>query len=87
MTCNEIAPGVNICRPTVERKRLVKTACDNCGCDRWHAVFVYEWYDPSGTCLRCGERWEGDEYLPRPFCPGWRQDNIASAKRRWRADP
>ena len=37
------------------------------------------------TCLRCGEQWAGDEWMPRPFQRGWRKKNIENAKRLWRA--
>lgn len=75
---------VHICRAQAVARALRKFACDNCGCDRWHTVIFYEWYGPSGTCLRCGESFEGNEYLPRPFARGWRKESIRQAKVTWR---
>lgn len=40
-----------------------------------------DYYGEYGICLRCGERYGGDGWLDRPFCPGWRKKNIAKAKR------
>lgn len=40
------------------------------------------WYEPIDTCLTCGDKWEGEERLPRPFCRGWRAESVAKAKAR-----
>lgn len=46
----------------------------------WDGGGWYGWY---GTCLRCGEEFGGGEWMARPFMRGWRQANIAKAKKLW----
>jgi len=58
--------------------------CPTCGKKRFFMGWHQEWYGSIFTCLKCGERFSDDEMLPRPFCPRWRQDNIAGAKKFYR---
>jgi hypothetical protein len=60
--------AVNAC-PTCERPRRMLGA---------HA----EWYGTTWTCVGCGDRWQDGERLERPFCQGWRRQNIEHARRR-----
>ena len=56
------------------------------GCDR-NSFFVdsfQEWYGWNGTCLKCGEQYSDEEWLPRPFARAWRQRNIEHAREHWR---
>jgi hypothetical protein len=41
------------------------------------------WWGVTWTCCGCGDSWQEDEYLPRPFERGWRQKAIAKARRHW----
>ena len=58
--------------------------CPTCEKRRFFMGWHQEWYGSIFTCLKCGERFSNDEMLPRPFCRGWRKDNIASAKKFYR---
>lgn len=64
---SEVFCRVNHC-PTCERQR------------RMLAQFQ-EWYGTTWTCAGCGEQWSDGEMHERPFCPGWRRENIEYARR------
>lgn len=63
--------------------RKIRRRCPTCEKRTTFYCFFQEWYGWMVTCIACGERWEDGERLPRPFAPGWRKDNIRSARRRW----
>ena len=77
MLCPIYAP------PSTGRFVLAKT-CPDCGKRTRMLGWSYEWHGASVTCLRCGRRWEGGEWMPLPFMRGARQHNIDEAKYRWR---
>ena len=53
--------------------------CPTCERDRRMLGQFQEWYGTTWTCCGCGEQWEDGERLERPFCPGWRRDNVRRA--------
>ena len=79
MTCVQL-PGVVICRPDVESRWVARHKCPTCN-KRTKFLCEHEgWYGVYFTCLSCGDRWGDGEMLERPFCRGWRQENIKHAK-------
>ena len=72
---------INAPQPTSRRK--FRKVCPTCKAKRTMVTWFYEWYGPTITCLGCGEQWNEDGMLPRPFEPGWRKKGIARARRRW----
>jgi len=76
---------LHICAPSSVGVRLSRKYCPTCDKDRFFVIAHYEWYGSDLTCLRCGEQFDTEEgQKPRPFCPGWRKQNIKSAKKLWR---
>lgn len=57
--------------------------CPICKKRRRYVAKGYAWYEPTQTCLGCGDSWQGAELSPRPFARGWRPKAIAAAKRQW----
>jgi hypothetical protein len=75
---------VHICARFVPKAESVQRKihyCPTCKSTRAMCVSIYEWYGAFVTCLNCGEQWSDGEQLDRPFEPGWRKKNIASALR------
>ena len=85
--CEDSESRLHIHAPASLATRIVWRRCY--GCVERSPVFLrspllvrfYEWYDPSATCLRCGEH-IGHE---RPWSPRWRVANrrraLATASR------
>lgn len=69
--------------PTVDRA-ITATVCPDCKKHTRMLQFFQEWYGWHSTCLRCGREWDDGEWMPLDFRRGVRQDNISSAKARWR---
>jgi hypothetical protein len=61
--------------------QLGRQYCINCAKRRLFVLWHEDWYGWYGTCLKCGEQFAGDEWLPRPFAPRWRPQNIKKAKK------
>ena len=65
--------------------KAIRLRCPNCKPFQVAAVAAFqEWYGWMVTCLRCGERFEDGEWLPRPCERGWRLDSIARARKLYR---
>ncbi len=62
---------------------LPRIFCFHCDRKTDFVTAFQEWYGWSGTCLNCGERFQDDEWIARPFQPRWRKENIAEAKALW----
>ena len=71
---------VSFCR--VDDAQISIYNCPTCKKRTRFFCTYQEWYGWRDTCLSCGEQWnEEGEMAERPFCRGWRQDNIMSAYR------
>jgi ssDNA-binding Zn-finger/Zn-ribbon topoisomerase 1 len=55
--------------------------CPTCRKPRRMLAQVQEWYGTTWTCAGCGEMWSDGERHERPFCPGWRKENIERARK------
>lgn len=77
---------VHVCAPAPELVKMLRGYCHNCRQNRRFIVAFFAWYDPLETCLRCGERYSGEERLERPFARGWRERSIRSAWRTFFCD-
>jgi hypothetical protein len=75
---------VHIHAPKPEIRMIVRRACPTCKRNTFFTYFSYEWYGPSCTCLKCGDRWNDGEMAERPFARGWRKRSIQQAKKYWR---
>jgi len=64
--------------------RIVRKHCPTCEKQRFFVGWFEDWYGWYFTCLKCGEKWGCGEMLERPFCRGWREQNIESIKRFYR---
>ena len=74
-----------ICASAPLAIRLDRLFCPTCKKQRFFLIAHYECYGSDLTCLRCGEQFDTEEgRKARPFCPGWRKQNIKSAKKLWR---
>jgi hypothetical protein len=67
--------------PSVFARRIMY--CPNCDHRRRFVGGVQEWYDTIWTCCTCGDSWTCEGMCARPFVRGWRQGEIARAKRNW----
>lgn len=65
-------------------RKCIREKCPVCEKRSVILTWFYEWYGPSSTCLRCGDKWADGELLARPFARGWRQRNIDNARKTWR---
>lgn len=54
--------------------------CPTCERPRRMLGMHAEWYGTTWTCASCGDQWTDGEMHSRPFCPGWRRDNIEYAR-------
>ncbi len=85
MGCTPITDGKKvygfICNPTIKEFGRKYLFCIDCKRKRYFWTTFQEWYGWDGTCLTCGAEFGGDEWLPKPFMPKWREINIKSAKR------
>lgn len=63
---------------------LRRKDCPTCERPSRMVVLTWEWYGPSVTCMRCGERWEDGEMMERPFAPRWRERSKEAARRAYR---
>ena len=55
--------------------------CPTCERPRRMLGQFQEYYGTTWTCAGCGDQWQDGEMLERPFCPGWRKDNIQRARK------
>ena len=78
-----MSAAVHINRPRWSRHEKRRLRCPNCQKRRTFYCFFQEWYGWAVTCIGCGDMWTDGEHHPRPFEPGWRKRNIASARRNW----
>lgn len=81
MPCRHYGENLVICSPTITGRRARIVFCPTCGRRRRMYMWWQEWYGWHVTCLTCGEQWQDGEMLARPFCRGWRKENIAQAKK------
>lgn len=68
------------------RADLISRSLQDCPQCRRPEILVgwyQRWYGWLWTCSGCGEKFSDEEWLPRPFRPGWRRDRIARARRRF----
>jgi len=75
---------LTVCQPTIQEVKKWRRICRSC---TFRATFLgwhQEWYGWHVTCLNCGEVWQDGEWGERPFERGWRQQNIAAARRVWK---
>ena len=75
--------GMHISRPRWTEWSKRRGMCPCCLSRRTMVGLYQEWYGWMVTCLGCGDRWNDGELMPRPFCRGWRQDNIKVARALW----
>ena len=75
---------IHIHAPQATEKTIHSGHCHDCGKRSWFVGFFTPWYGWDVTCLRCGREWADGEWMPLPFMRGARQNNIDSAKRRYR---
>lgn len=75
---------IHIHSPPAVIRRKSRRHCPTCGKRTTFVGWFYEWYGWSITCLSCGDKWNDGFREARPFARGWRQQNIAAAKRRWK---
>lgn len=71
-----------ICCPTVTHHEIRAMKCPCCGGYANVLIECWEWYAAQATCLLCGDAWSDGERMERPFAPRWREERIASAKKR-----
>lgn len=76
--------AIHICWTRVDEIKKWRRRCPSCTFYTTHLGWFQERYGWNVTCLNCGEAWQDGERCPRPFAPGWRQQNIASAKQIWK---
>lgn len=79
-----MAGNIHINIPRIEEIKLKRHDCPTCEKNRFMVVYFEEWYGATNTCLKCGEQWSGGEQRPRPFCRGWRKDNVKRIKELYR---
>lgn len=77
---------LHIHAPMPVERRIFAGRCPDCKRRTRFLAWFYEWYGWNQTCLRCGRQWSGGEWLPAPFCRGWRTHNIREAKDHWRRE-
>lgn len=77
--------SLHIHAPQSTDRFLNRQDCPTCKRRTFFVGFYTPWYGIDVTCLKCGDSWQDDEMLDRPFCRGWRKDAIERVKRRWRA--
>ena len=78
---------IHVHAPPATGMKISREHCPTCQKRRYMLVATYEWYGPNIVCLKCGERWNEEGRVERPFCRSWRQMSIDSAKkwyRRWK---
>ena len=75
---------LHIHAPQPTEKRIVRTECPTCERRTYFVDFFTPYYGWVMTCLKCGDKWEDGERLPRPFKPRWRAESKARAKARYR---
>lgn len=71
---------IHINVPRYSDQRCLVVDCPTCERPRRMLWQFQEWYGGTLTCAGCGDRWSDGEMHPRPFAPGWRQDNIRYAR-------
>lgn len=54
--------------------------CPTCERPRRMLGQFQDWYGVTWTCAGCGDMWADGERHERPFCPGWRKQNIEHAR-------
>lgn len=69
---------VHICRAerTLALCGLNTMFCPTCETERGFAVFHYAWYGGNIYCLHCGDGWNEDGRMPRPFERAWRKKRL-----------
>lgn len=68
---------IHICYSRKDMEEVWVMRCPSC--KRRKAKFYgwfQEWYGWHNTCLECGEQFADGKWLERPWCPGWREENI-----------
>lgn len=58
---------------------LKKHECPTCNKNSFMLGHHAMWYGTDWTCLGCGERFNEDGIVERPFMRGWRKKSIESA--------
>lgn len=76
--------GSAICSGQLEKVWIKKGHCPTCKKDRYFLRELWEWYGLYDTCLKCGEKYFEGERMDRPFCRGWRKQNVDRAKKFYR---
>ncbi len=71
----------------VDARRLDRQPCPTCEKPRFFVCTFQHWYGWEFICLKCGEWFDEEGRMERPFRPRWREDNKAAARRMWRAHP
>lgn len=76
--------NIHVCAPKPKTTSLIRTHCPTCNRNRYFTSTFYDWYGPLCVCLKCGERFQGGEQMPRPFCRGWRKTSVDEARKFYR---
>lgn len=72
--------SVHVCLSRKDEEVVKTMRCPSC--KRSRALFYgwrQDWYGWHLTCCDCGEQFADGEWLERPWCPGWREQNILKA--------
>jgi ribosomal protein S27AE len=80
-----VSGALHVHAPAADAFRRQRRRCPTCQARRTFTATHQAWYGWLLTCLGCGDRWQDGERLPRPFARGWRQQEIAAARKRARA--
>lgn len=56
--------------------------CPTCEKDTEYLGEHIPWHGWTITCLTCGDQWQDDYRLARPFRRGWRKDRVRRARER-----
>lgn len=75
----------HICWSRKDDQAISRLACPTCKRRTFFYQWFQEWYGWHSTCLKCGDQWADGEMCERPFKPRWRKENIAAARKAWRA--
>jgi hypothetical protein len=83
----ETMTTVHIYAPAPVRVWKRRMKCPVCERRTTFVCDAYEWYSGTITCLGCGDSWNEDGRMQRPFKRNWRPEAIAKARKhynRWR---
>ena len=76
--------NLHIHAPPITDIKVARGWCPVCDWRTYFVGWAQEWYGWHYTCLKCGDQWQDDEMLGRPFKPRWRQENKDAAKKLYR---